>query len=472
MKKLLLGLSMILLLAGCGSDEDSKKDDSTLDGSSDAEYTVVFYDEYDNVLKEELVVEGDSATAPSEPSKEGYSFSGWTADFTNVQSDLDVYPIWTEQVVVQLYSLGIYVDGEIYNAVDIAEGSNFPLPTLTDDTRTFDGWYLDQEYTKPLNLANMPAVAINVYGRWIEASTVRTDLLGTSWYLGNSNGNLHNGGYGVYDLDRDLHYYVSGNGIYSFDPHTLTHSLLFLSTATPKSLMLNNDQLFYIDSSNGYLYVLDLTSNQVSLVLEMEILLVARYSGYIYVQYMEESYGSLYLQTHILDDETLELRTLKTNGAYHLNVMSSRLFYTSGVNIRLMATGLNGQTTLEYLEDYTIDEVQQLLVVDYDYDAHEFALIATAGSDNNFYVFKDGALNNVFTGDITSINHNGSVYVILVDGMIKTYDSNTDTLTNLISVDGSIDSVISINHWFYFIDSDTSTTYQYDPQTESVVLIP
>ena len=53
-------------------------------------YTVTFLDWNGDVIKTEWVAKGGSATAPTAPIHEGYVFTGWNKDFSNVQSDLDV----------------------------------------------------------------------------------------------------------------------------------------------------------------------------------------------------------------------------------------------------------------------------------------------------------------------------------------------------------------------------------------------
>jgi|GEM_PF-3055705 len=53
-------------------------------------YTVIFKDHDGRVLKTETVEHGKSAIAPADPTRVGYTFSGWDKDFDNVTSDLTV----------------------------------------------------------------------------------------------------------------------------------------------------------------------------------------------------------------------------------------------------------------------------------------------------------------------------------------------------------------------------------------------
>jgi len=53
-------------------------------------YTVMFCDWNGNILKTDIVVSGKGATAPTDPTREGFSFTGWDVPFNNITSNLTV----------------------------------------------------------------------------------------------------------------------------------------------------------------------------------------------------------------------------------------------------------------------------------------------------------------------------------------------------------------------------------------------
>ena len=57
-------------------------------------YSVKFYNYDETILLELEVEEGESAEAPSAPTKPGYEFVGWDKEFSEVNSDLDIYPLF------------------------------------------------------------------------------------------------------------------------------------------------------------------------------------------------------------------------------------------------------------------------------------------------------------------------------------------------------------------------------------------
>ena len=99
--------------------------DVTVNGSFTIDkYTVTFYDWDGTVLKVETVAWGQAATAPADPTREGYTFTGWDFDFTNVVWDLAVNAVYVknaETVYTVEYHAGAngWIEGsEWYNQTE------------------------------------------------------------------------------------------------------------------------------------------------------------------------------------------------------------------------------------------------------------------------------------------------------------------------------------------------------------------
>lgn len=63
---------------------------------SPTDYTVVFSDYDGTVLKTQTVAKGENATAPVNPEREGYIFTGWDNTFINVQDNISVTAQYVE----------------------------------------------------------------------------------------------------------------------------------------------------------------------------------------------------------------------------------------------------------------------------------------------------------------------------------------------------------------------------------------
>ena len=101
-------------------------------------YTVTFKNWDGTVLKTQTIEEGSSATAPSNPSRTGYTFTGWDKTFTNVTSDLTV----TAQFTINSYTVTFKDhDGTTLETQTVNYGSNAAAPSNpTRDGYNFIGW--------------------------------------------------------------------------------------------------------------------------------------------------------------------------------------------------------------------------------------------------------------------------------------------------------------------------------------------
>lgn len=105
-------------------------------------YTVTFVDFDGSVLKSEQVSAGSNATPPTDPVREGYTFIGWSGNYTNVQSDVTITATYQQNSAT--YTVVFYdYDGTTVLATrsGIPEGGYAVPPTDPAKTNaTFMGW--------------------------------------------------------------------------------------------------------------------------------------------------------------------------------------------------------------------------------------------------------------------------------------------------------------------------------------------
>ena len=105
-------------------------------------FTVTFKDYDGRVLKTEEVEEGESATAPVSPTRDGYTFKGWDKDFSNVTSNLEVVATYKENQGVVKYTVTFKdYNGTVLKTEEVEEGRSATAPASpTRDGYTFTGW--------------------------------------------------------------------------------------------------------------------------------------------------------------------------------------------------------------------------------------------------------------------------------------------------------------------------------------------
>jgi len=129
-------------------------------------YVVRFIDHDDTVLKEQQVFEKTAATAPNNPTRTGYTFTGWDQEFNNVTNDIDINAVYQ----INEYTATFKVEGEedqvstfAYNAAVTAPqmaakaGHSFAwtdeIPaTMPAENIVIRGSYQVNEYTITYNL--------------------------------------------------------------------------------------------------------------------------------------------------------------------------------------------------------------------------------------------------------------------------------------------------------------------------------
>lgn len=139
---------------------------TTFNISLKAKYDVVFKSFDGTVLKTEAVVDGNAATAPEPPKREGYTFSGWSANFDKVKSNLIVEAKYT----IINYTVA-YLDGEtVLETAKYDYGQWVPRPL--DPVKpgyTFITWYRDASFENLFYFyETLFSEDMNIYAKFIK----------------------------------------------------------------------------------------------------------------------------------------------------------------------------------------------------------------------------------------------------------------------------------------------------------------
>lgn len=97
-------------------------------------YTVTFFNGAKQVISSQTVTKGGSAVAPADPVKPDFVFTGWNVEFSNVQSDLAIYPVFKAKEVTYQLKVNNGVGTGAYTGSTIATVAAIP------DGKIFGGW--------------------------------------------------------------------------------------------------------------------------------------------------------------------------------------------------------------------------------------------------------------------------------------------------------------------------------------------
>ena len=118
---LLVLIAITLMTSGCETNNKNEHNHEYIDGicscgdKLEQTYKVSFVDYDGKVLKQQEVKKNESASSPTDPVRDGYTFIGWSSEFKNITSDL---------VVVAMYELINDVNISVSPAYDfIFEGN-------------------------------------------------------------------------------------------------------------------------------------------------------------------------------------------------------------------------------------------------------------------------------------------------------------------------------------------------------------
>ncbi|MBQ4341978.1 MAG: InlB B-repeat-containing protein, partial [Clostridia bacterium] len=166
--------------------------------------TVTFKDWNGTTLKTEQVIEGGSATAPADPTRVGYTFTGWDKAFTKVTANLTV----TAQYTINTYTVTFKDwDGTTLKTQTVNYGGSATAPTdPIRDGYTFIGW--DKAFTNVT--ANLVVTALYEQNAPVstlgdvncDGTVTASDISALFAYIMNA-GNISEEGYANADINGD-----------------------------------------------------------------------------------------------------------------------------------------------------------------------------------------------------------------------------------------------------------------------------
>lgn len=143
-----------------------------------AEYTVTFDTQGGTPVPAQTVTENGTVTRPADPTRDGYTFKGWTLDGqpydfgTPVAGNLTLTAVWEENKTPQPVTHKVTFDTNGGSAVDsqaVDDGATAVKPAdPTRDGYAFNGWTLDG---KPYDFATPVTGDITLEAQWERSET-------------------------------------------------------------------------------------------------------------------------------------------------------------------------------------------------------------------------------------------------------------------------------------------------------------
>lgn len=125
-------------------DDDSTQDVGQVSGSMeilDGYHLVNFYSVEGFIISSQLVMDGSAAIMDNYTVPDGYIFEAWDKDFSEVDSDMSVYPIY--QKMEFTVSFVTYNGDDLNEIENIEYNQTISLPQIEKEGYAFLGWFYD-----------------------------------------------------------------------------------------------------------------------------------------------------------------------------------------------------------------------------------------------------------------------------------------------------------------------------------------
>ncbi len=164
-------LIISMALTSCGKD-------NSIPVKEGETYKITFFNGYPGGgYFTQKVDAGEKATQPDAPSREGYTFGGWTTDYegnepfnfeSEITENIQIYAQWIKNVNVVTFKFNTDQPDSVIN---VEVGSTVSAPTVGErDGYEFTGWYLDALCTEPYDFSKPVEDDIVLYCGWVRSA--------------------------------------------------------------------------------------------------------------------------------------------------------------------------------------------------------------------------------------------------------------------------------------------------------------
>jgi len=135
-------------------------------------YRITFKDWNGSVIKARNLAYGSAADAPPDPSRTGYTFTGWNQTFDFIKGHTTV----TATYAINLYAVLFSTGSESVSSQTVAYLGTATVPDPPEKSGyTFGGWYTDDSLTTPYDFDRQVERNLTLYAKWIENAALLRD---------------------------------------------------------------------------------------------------------------------------------------------------------------------------------------------------------------------------------------------------------------------------------------------------------